>query len=75
MYKDIKSCVVSFNGCSRKLVKGKNNITYTKCWNWNISRAKYSKELITSISSYTKKLHKLSLRIQQKEASKFIKIL
>ena len=61
-YEDIQDKLISCEGCSLKLLKGENNKKYTKCQNWDITRGKYSTELIASVGGYAKKYLK-----QQKE--------
>ena len=46
-------------------MKGKDNKTCRKSWNWNISRAKYSKKLVSSVGGFVIEPFKLTFKLQK----------
>ena len=56
------------------MLKGENNKICTKYWNWDITGAKYSKDLIASIDRYVKKLFKLLIKIQNKKSKEIFQV-
>ena len=53
-YKDIQHRVISCPTCIRKLEKGINNNKCSKCWNWDVERAKCSDKLVQSVGGCVK---------------------
>ena len=47
-----------------------DNNKYDKCLNWDITRAKYTKELVDSIDGCTTKLYQLTLELQYAKSKK-----
>ena len=64
-YDDIADRLVPCKRCNDKSLKGEDNKTCSKCWNWNISRAKYSKELVSSVGGFVTKPFKMTLKMQK----------
>ena len=73
-YKDIQHRLISCKNCIRKLEKYANNNECSKCWSWDVERAKLSEKLVQSVGRCVKKPRKLSLELQHKESKKNIKM-
>ena len=69
-YEDIVDKLVTCKRCYNKLLKGDNKNACNKCWHWNISRAEYSKELVSSVGGYVTKPFKLSMKMQKEKGEK-----
>ena len=54
-YNSIIEQLVPCKRCSNKSLNGEDSKTCSKCWNLNLNRAKYSKELVLSAGGFAKK--------------------
>ena len=68
-YDDISSRLVPCKTCNNKSLKGVNNDKCNKCWNFDITKAKYSKQLVTSTGGFVKKPFKLTMSMQREKST------
>ena len=67
---DIANRFIPCKGCNNKSLKGQDNDKCHKCWNLNINRARYSKELVASLGGLYKKPFKLTMEMQRDGSKK-----
>ena len=72
-YDDIAKRLVSCKTCNNKSLKGEDSNTCSKCWNWDIKRAKYSKELVLSVGGFVKKPFKLTIKMQKEKSEEIFR--
>ena len=72
-YDDIAERLVSCKTCNNKSLKGEASNTCSKCWNCDINRAKYSKELVSSVGGFVKKPFKLAIKMKKEKSEEIFR--